>query len=83
MKEISNHKRAFLDPLFKIASDEGRTVDYLRNFPHAPGVKACVRDTGRYINVWSHLFDAKDALPDIRVSEVGYPKLKNFKILSR
>lgn len=49
-----------------------------RNFLKATSIIPCVRDTGGYLNVWNHLFEAKDAFPDIRMIELGSPGLKKL-----
>lgn len=70
-------EKAFLGPLFKIASVDGKSVGGgYRNFPKALGVIMCIKYIGIYLKVWSHLFEAKDDFPGIRVAEVGTPELK-------
>lgn len=50
-------------------------VPYLRS---PPCVITCVKDTGSHLKAWSHLFELKDAFPEIRVAKVGSPKLKKL-----
>lgn len=59
---------------------DGNSVEDTRNFPKAPGVITFVRNRagrgGGYLDLWYHLFEAKDMFPEIRVFELGLPKLK-------
>lgn len=52
-KSLSNQKKALLRLLFKLDTMNGKSVEDPRNFTDAPGVIACVRDTGGYLKVWS------------------------------
>lgn len=61
-KSLSIHKRYLLGPLFKLASIDRKSVEDPNNFPNAPG------DTGKYLKVGTHLFDAKDLFPEIRMA---------------
>lgn len=60
--------------LFKLASVDGISVEDHNNFPNAPRVISCIRDTRKYFRMWSHIFEAKDAFPDIRIAQLGTPE---------
>lgn len=45
----------------------------------ASGVITVVRDTGAYLKVWSHLYEAQKAYPKIRVFEQMNPDLKRLR----
>lgn len=80
-KNLSTRKRALLGLLFKISSIDGKSVEDPNNFPRPPGVTTLIRDTSKYINVWVHLFEAREAYPGIRMVELDSPdliKLHNF-----
>lgn len=54
------------------------------NFPNAPEGISCIRDTRKYLRVWSHMFEAKDAFPDIRMAQLGTPEVRKlYKFYSR
>lgn len=57
----------------------GKSVKGPRNFPNAPCVITCVRDTGCYLKVWSHIFKAKETFPNIRMSESKNTYLKKLR----
>lgn len=54
-KGLSKRKRALLGVLIKMTSEDSKYVEDPRNFPGAPGVITCVRDTGSYVRVWTHM----------------------------
>lgn len=61
-----------------MTSVESKSIEYHRNFPQAPGVVTCIRDTGEYLKMSCHLYEAKDAFSNARVFEVGSLKLKRL-----
>lgn len=78
-KVLSKHKRPLLKVLYKINKVDGKTTEDPRNFPKAPGVITCVRDTGSFLKVWSHLFEAKEPFPNIRMLEIDDPEIKKLR----
>lgn len=38
----------------------------------------CVRDIGNYLKVWSHLFEAKEAFPELHVAQIDTSDLKKL-----
>lgn len=58
---------------------DGKSIEDPRNFPNAPGVTTCVRDTGTYLKVWGHLTEAKETFPNMRMVEMNSPYLKKLK----
>lgn len=54
-----------MSPLFKITSFDRKSLEDPRNFCKAPDVISYIRDTGNYLKIWTHLFEADDAFPEI------------------
>lgn len=75
---LSSQKKALLRAHFKMTLVDVESVEDARNFPKAPGVITWIRDTGRGLNVWVHLW-AKEAFPAIRMAEVGSLDLKKLQ----
>lgn len=46
VKDLTNHKKSLLGPLFKITSINGKSVQEARNLPQIPGAVMCIGDTG-------------------------------------
>lgn len=49
--KICQIHRQDLDPLFKVTSVDGNSVEDLRNFPKEPGVISWIMDTGRDLRI--------------------------------
>lgn len=61
MKDLPSQKRAQLGLLYKLKRVDGKSVDDPTNFPKAPGVITCIRETGTDLKVWNH-FGSKGGL---------------------
>lgn len=68
-RDLSTQRKALMAPLFKITSVDGKSVEESLNFPKAPGGISCISDTGNYLKVWTHLFEAKEAFLEIRMAQ--------------
>lgn len=76
-KDLCTQKKTLLCPLFKIIFDDEKSVEGLCNFPKAPVVISCIRDPGNYLKVWDPPAEAKDALAELRMVQMGTQELKN------
>lgn len=62
VRGFSSQKKALLRLLFKMTSVDGESVEDPRYFPKAPGVITWIRDTGRGLNGWHHLWGCEGKL---------------------
>lgn len=59
-KELSSQKKTQLRHLYIMSKIVGgKSVEDLGNFPKASGVINCIRDTGAYLKVSSHVVETK------------------------
>lgn len=49
-----------------------------KNFAGTPGIITRIRERRMYLKVWCHVFDAKDAFPEIIMAELVTPDLKKL-----
>lgn len=76
---LTKQRKALSGLLFQMNEVDGKSTEDPRNFPKAPGVITCVRDTGAYLRVWSHLFEAKEAFPNIRMFDMEDPSIRRLR----
>lgn len=77
-RDLSTQKKALMAPLFKITSVNRKSVEESLNFLKASGGISYIRDTGNYLKVWTHLFEAKEAFLEIRMAQKVTPELKKL-----
>lgn len=78
-KGLPKQRKTLLGGLYKMETIEGKNIEDPQNFPRAPGVITCIRETGNQLEVWNHLYEARAAFPNIRMFELENHNLKNLR----
>lgn len=77
-RDLFFQRKALLRPLFKCLTVDDKCTEDPRNFPNASGVITLIKNTRGNLKAWNHLAGAKNAYPNIRMTQIESLTLKKM-----